>query len=213
MSSARLARSAFHAATRRATSSAPNAARAMGRRTMASSAEGAASKKSDTPWIVGSALVFGPAFLYLVSPSARKSAPAHHDKHDSKAHEHSPEPAKKEEAAAPAEKVTLKDDEGKEADVTASLALAEQSNVPKADVSPEQFEETKAKAEEGSAAPPAESSSSEASSEGRTDKSGTFQKPGSEGPTDQKVAEEAAQKGQPPKKQAEGEGVKPEEKS
>ncbi|RXW25390.1 hypothetical protein EST38_g486 [Candolleomyces aberdarensis] len=211
MSSARLARSVFHAATRRATSSAPNAARAMGRRTMASSAEGAASKKSDTPWIVGSALVFGPAFLYLVSPSARKSAPAHHDKHDSKAHEH---PAKEEAAAAPAEKVTLKDDEGKEADVTASLALAEQSNVPKADVSPEQFEETKAKAEEeGSAAPPAEGSSSEASSEGRTDKSGTFQKPGSEGPTDQKVAEEAAQKGQPPKKQAEGEVVKPEEKS
>ncbi|KAJ2934455.1 hypothetical protein H1R20_g2601, partial [Candolleomyces eurysporus] len=209
MSSARLARSAFHAATRRATSSAPNAARAMGRRTMASSAEGAASKKSDTPWIVGSALVFGPAFLYLVSPSARKSAPAHHDKHDSK-HSSTPEPAK-EEAAAPAEKVTMKDDEGKEADVTASLALAEQSNVPKADVSPEQFEETKAKAEEEGAAPPAESSSSEAG--GRTDKSGTFQKPGSEGPTDQKVAEEAAQKGQPPKKQAEGEGVKPEEKS
>lgn len=54
MSSARLARSAFHAAARRATSSAPNAARAVGRRTMASSAEHAASKKSDTPWIVSS---------------------------------------------------------------------------------------------------------------------------------------------------------------
>ena len=70
--------------------------------------------------------------LYLLSPSARKNTPVvHNDKHDyptSKTHDHptTPQPAKKEEeAAAPAEKVTLKDDEGKEADVTASLALAE----------------------------------------------------------------------------------------
>ena len=86
-------------------------------------------------------------FLYLVSPSARKNTPVvHNDKHDyptSKTLDHptTPQPTKKaevvvqeeEEAAAPAapapaedsEKVTLKDDEGKEADITASLALAE----------------------------------------------------------------------------------------
>ncbi|KAJ2916993.1 hypothetical protein MD484_g3412, partial [Candolleomyces efflorescens] len=183
MSSARLARSAFHAAARRATSSAPNAAaRAVGRRTMASSAEHGAAKKSDTPWIIGSAIVFGPAFLYLVSPSARKNTPVvHNDKHDyptSKTLDHptTPQPTKKvevvqeeEEAAAPAapapaedsEKVTLKDDEGKEADITASLALAEEANVPKADVSSEKFEATKAEAaSEGAAAAPAESAPS-----------------------------------------------------
>lgn len=77
--------------------------------------------------------VFGflPQFLYLVSPSARKNTHVeHNDKHDfptSKTLDHptTPPPAKKAEEAAPAQKVTMKDAEGKEADVTGSLALAE----------------------------------------------------------------------------------------
>ncbi|KAF9242612.1 hypothetical protein BU15DRAFT_72722 [Melanogaster broomeanus] len=66
---------------------------------------------SDSPWIIGSALVFGPAylqFLYLISPSARKS-PHGHASHEHKSHhdEHAdavPEPVQ--------ETPSMTDDEG-----------------------------------------------------------------------------------------------------
>ncbi|KAJ3856485.1 hypothetical protein EV368DRAFT_71608 [Lentinula lateritia] len=83
------------------------------RRAMSSSTVEAAKKSSDMPWIIGSAILFGPAFLYLVSPASRKSAPHHdsHGKHEKKGQEHEP--------------VLVKDDEGTEADVSESLQKAE----------------------------------------------------------------------------------------
>ncbi|KAJ3876682.1 hypothetical protein F5051DRAFT_410845 [Lentinula edodes] len=91
------------------------------RRAMSSSTVEAAKKSSDMPWIIGSAILFGPAFLYLVSPASRKSAPHHdsHGKHEKKTQEH--------------EAVQAKDDEGTEADVSESLQKAEAEDVPKAD--------------------------------------------------------------------------------
>ncbi|KAL0069073.1 hypothetical protein AAF712_003759 [Marasmius tenuissimus] len=85
-----------------------------GRRGMSSTA-GEAAKGSDMPWIIGSVVVFGPAFLYLASPSTRKSAP--HKPHKSESH-------------AP---VTMEDDEGKEADVTDSIAKAKSEDAPQSD--------------------------------------------------------------------------------
>ncbi|KAJ3986836.1 hypothetical protein F5890DRAFT_1551898 [Lentinula detonsa] len=89
------------------------------RRAMSSTAE-AVKKSSDMPWIIGSAVVFGPAFLYLVSPASRKSAPHHdsHGKHEKKGHE---------------EPMPMKDDEGTETDVSESVSKAEAEDVPKAD--------------------------------------------------------------------------------
>ncbi|KAF9262907.1 hypothetical protein L218DRAFT_959739 [Marasmius fiardii PR-910] len=89
-----------------------------GRRGMSSSAGGEGKKGSDLPWIIGSAVAFGPAFLYLASPSSRRSAPhvPHGDKHSQS---HAPLP--------------MKDDEGKEADVSGSIAQAEKDDVPQAD--------------------------------------------------------------------------------
>ncbi|KAJ4482332.1 hypothetical protein J3R30DRAFT_3699772 [Lentinula aciculospora] len=89
------------------------------RRAMSSTAE-AVKKNSDMPWIIGSAVVFGPAFLYLVSPASRKSAPHHdsHGKHEKK-RDHEP--------------MSMKDDEGTEVDVSGSVEKAEADDVPKAD--------------------------------------------------------------------------------
>ncbi|KAN0087474.1 hypothetical protein V8E55_006095 [Tylopilus felleus] len=53
---------------------------ALTRRMMSSESHSAhGSAQSDRPWIIGSALVFGSLFLYLVSPSARKDTHAHTD--------------------------------------------------------------------------------------------------------------------------------------
>ncbi|KAG2039770.1 hypothetical protein BDR03DRAFT_201443 [Suillus americanus] len=87
---------------------------AFSRRTMASTASHASHGNygSDTPWMIGSALVFGPAMLYLLSPSAHKTSHAHeaehgHSAHRSDASHHAePHPA--------AETPTMKDDEGTE---------------------------------------------------------------------------------------------------
>ncbi|KAF9220934.1 hypothetical protein BS17DRAFT_786238 [Gyrodon lividus] len=74
---------------------------------------GHSSPGSDTPWILGSALVFGPAFLYLVSPSARKSSHGHAEHehkghHDEYAQHAESQPAQE----TPSESMT--DDEGTE---------------------------------------------------------------------------------------------------
>ncbi|KAJ8519021.1 hypothetical protein ONZ45_g3982 [Pleurotus djamor] len=66
---------------------------------------------------IGSGVVFGPALLYLLSPSSRKSAP--HVAHGHDAH--------------PATPVVIKDDEGTPADVTAEVNAAVAEDAPKAD--------------------------------------------------------------------------------
>ncbi|KAF5389198.1 hypothetical protein D9757_003388 [Collybiopsis confluens] len=94
------------------------------RRTMSSTAE-SVKKSSDLPWLIGSAVVFGPAFLYLVSPASRKSAPHHDSHHDSKGHV-----AEESKLHDP---ITMKDSEGSPADVADSVHKAEAEDVPKAD--------------------------------------------------------------------------------
>ncbi|KAG6902520.1 hypothetical protein C0995_015337 [Termitomyces sp. Mi166 len=86
------------------------------------SSHAAYAPKSDKPWIIGSALIFGPAvsstkrlrrskqgltppkqFLYLLSPSARKNTGhVHNDAHDFPGHKkHAPEPVAKQTASEP----------------------------------------------------------------------------------------------------------------
>ncbi|KAG5646505.1 hypothetical protein DXG03_003271 [Asterophora parasitica] len=127
-----------------------------GARRMASSSSHAA-PKSDKPWVIGSALVFGPAFAYLVSPSARaKSHSAHNDAHDTPGHKthqaSEPTPEPEPEAAAP-EPIIVKDDAGAaEADVSESIKAAA-DDVPKASnaATTEEPKETSAPVEESSA--------------------------------------------------------------
>ncbi|KAF9452951.1 hypothetical protein P691DRAFT_659771 [Macrolepiota fuliginosa MF-IS2] len=121
--SARFARSAF--ASLRA-SARSRATTLPARRNMSAQSHGAQPKKSDLPWIVGATLVFGPLFLYLVSPSARKSQHAHAVHND-----HHDYPALEKEKHESKQSEIVKDDEGTPADVTDSIALSEESDVPK----------------------------------------------------------------------------------
>ncbi|PBK75012.1 hypothetical protein ARMSODRAFT_951078 [Armillaria solidipes] len=116
-------------------------------------------RSSDTPWIIGSAVVFGPLFLYLLKPDGKKE-----DHHHAKS-EHKPEPVVEEkeaesepepEAPAPAaeestpeppaaaeaepaaettsEPATITDDEGTPVsaeEVKESIQQAEASDAPK----------------------------------------------------------------------------------
>ncbi|KAH9948869.1 hypothetical protein B0H21DRAFT_205986 [Amylocystis lapponica] len=66
-------------------------------RLMSTAEHGEAKQGSDTPWMIGSAVIFGPAFIYLLSPSSKKAS------HGS-VHAHKP-------ASAPP---PVKDDEGTE---------------------------------------------------------------------------------------------------
>ncbi|KAF9481214.1 hypothetical protein BDN70DRAFT_876689 [Pholiota conissans] len=121
---------------------------------MSSTSHGAQAKSNDTPWIVGSTLLFLPAFLYLVSPSARKKEHlAHEDKHDyptlKTKKEPAPEPVTAPEPvkaeAAPVE--LLADDEGTVADVGASIAVSEGADVPNDSQAPEEQAATLVEAE------------------------------------------------------------------
>ncbi|KAF5315426.1 hypothetical protein D9619_007284 [Psilocybe cf. subviscida] len=209
--SARFARNAFTAASRRAHAYGSTASR----RAMSSTSHAAETVKKDTPWVVGSLLIFGPAFLYLVSPSARKNPnlkPIHDDKHDFpalKTHDEAHE-----EPAPTPKKTVMKDDEGTPADVGASIKAAADSDVPKASVSPEENAEDKEAAAEEPSADSADSAKSEKSESGTSpkdvpksdvsQKEGTLQKEGeTEGSTDQGPAREASSKGQDPKEAAE----------
>ncbi|KAG6828570.1 hypothetical protein H0H92_007500 [Tricholoma furcatifolium] len=113
------------------------------------SSHAAHTPKSDTPWIVGSAILFGPALLYLLSPSARKQTHfVHNDAHDfPSTKKHAPAPAAPQAAPEPApeptpepepqpasepEPVLMKDSEGTEANIADAL-LHEADDVPKAD--------------------------------------------------------------------------------
>lgn len=103
---------------------------------------------SDTPWMIGSALVFGPAVLYLVSPSARKTTHAHESQHSHSAHRSEashhvePQPA--------AETPAMKDDEGTEVsgeEIKQSMEQAFDADSPK---DAQEHEEAVAKGEETS---------------------------------------------------------------
>ncbi|KAI0330463.1 hypothetical protein GY45DRAFT_1323594 [Cubamyces sp. BRFM 1775] len=102
---------ASRAFSRRLLSSALRApARPAARRFASSNASHGAKQGSDTPWMIGSALVFGPIAAYLLTSQGKDkgkhSAEAHHAK-AAKAHAPSEElikdPAPKEEEPAPAE--------------------------------------------------------------------------------------------------------------
>ncbi|KIL55970.1 hypothetical protein M378DRAFT_182096 [Amanita muscaria Koide BX008] len=123
----RIARSIFSSAVR-ASARPTRAAQQLSRRHMSASesVHGSQHSGSDRPWIIGSALVFGPFFLYLLSPSARKSHAQHaihNDKHDFGIHTSQHE--------SPVSEVIMKDDEGTEANVTDSLAASEHEDAPK----------------------------------------------------------------------------------
>ncbi|KAG2749203.1 hypothetical protein P692DRAFT_20731796 [Suillus brevipes Sb2] len=115
---------------------------AFSRRTMASAAPHASHSNygSDTPWMIGSALIFGPTMLYLVSPSARKTTHAHESQHS---HSHDePQPA--------AETPAMKDDEGTEVsgeEIKQSMEQAFNADSPK---DAQEHEEAVAKGEEAS---------------------------------------------------------------
>lgn len=104
---------------------------------------------SDTPWMVGSALVFGPAVLYLLSPSARKTSHAHEAEHSHSAH--SSDASNHVEPHPAAETPTMKDDEGTEVsgeEIRQSMEQAFNADSPK---DAQEHEEAVAKGEETSA--------------------------------------------------------------
>lgn len=144
--SARIARRAFTATARRSVlkPAFPSSASRVTRRNASTSSPDGSESSSDKPWIIGSLLIFGPALLYLLSPSARKSHHVEHNSHD----EHSevtqdktPEPE------------LMKDDEGAVADVASSITLAESSDVPNDAQSAGKYAELKAAAEDDSSKP------------------------------------------------------------
>ncbi|OSD07457.1 hypothetical protein PYCCODRAFT_1430701 [Trametes coccinea BRFM310] len=77
---------------------------AAGRRLASTGVEHGAKQSSDMPWMIGSALVFGPIAVYLLSTQGKDkgkhSADAHHAR-AAKAHAPTEEPAQKEEQPAP----------------------------------------------------------------------------------------------------------------
>ncbi|KAG2154483.1 uncharacterized protein EDB93DRAFT_1132660 [Suillus bovinus] len=118
------------------------------RRTMASAVPHASHGNygSDTPWMIGSALIFGPVVLYLLSPSARKTSHAHESEHGHNAHRsdasHHVEPQ------SPA----MTDDEGTEVsgeEIKQSMEQAFDTDSPK---DAQEHEEAVAKSEETSVA-------------------------------------------------------------
>ncbi|EIW83045.1 hypothetical protein CONPUDRAFT_164057 [Coniophora puteana RWD-64-598 SS2] len=105
---------------------ASSARAALGRRTMSSSAHGhGASGGSDTVWMIGSAVVFGPALVYLLSPASRK--PAHKVAEAHEPHHVTTQQETKEEPP-------MKDDEGTEVsgeEIKDSMSKAFDSDSPK----------------------------------------------------------------------------------
>jgi len=152
----------------------------------------APTKSSDTPWIVGSLVVFGPALLYLLSPSARKNTHGvHHDYHDFpalKTHEGHQAPKAESNVAVPVE-----DGEGTEGTGVAeanvdSSTVSQDSNVPNDSTSPESNGETKVE-DVSASEEPATTRVSESTMAGN---SGTSNEKGGEGPTNLSKAPESA---------------------
>ncbi|KAL0960707.1 hypothetical protein HGRIS_005732 [Hohenbuehelia grisea] len=140
--------------------------------------------------------------LYLLSPSARKTAP-HHDSHDS----HAPQ------------KVTMKDSEGTEADVTSAVQASEAQDAPKAadgqptadaakaepaeekpkEDKPADGDATTVESKEGGEQPKVPNSSGGADAEKNAKKAGTFQDEEDSGPTEAGDARQAAKEKTTPK--------------
>jgi len=183
--SARLARTIFASATRRTPTSVPLSVGRVSRRTMSATSHASAKSSGDTPWMIGSLLVFGPALLYLLSPSAKKNTHGVHNDHRDfpalqKQDGHQAEPA----AAAPVE--ILKDDEGTEANVASSIALSEESDVPNDSTSTESNAETltAAKTEEVPVSEEPATTSEPEASEGAPEGTEKSETSGEEAPTD-----------------------------
>ncbi|KAG5352931.1 hypothetical protein C0989_011971 [Termitomyces sp. Mn162] len=179
----------------------------------------ASTPKSDKPWIIGSALLFGPAFLYLISPSARKNTGhVHNDAHDFPGHKKhalepvakpaEPEPEPEPTVTTEPEPVLMKDDEGTEVNIADSLVasvrlISTRDNLLlilsgrwKADDVPKADAVSQGTTSEAASEAPAVPKEPEVSK----DASGTFQENGSEGPTDLGEARKAAKVGVEPKK-------------
>ncbi|KAG9315880.1 hypothetical protein JVU11DRAFT_3529 [Chiua virens] len=90
---------------------------------------------SDTPWMIGSALVFGPLFLYLVSPTARNVSHGHADHgHQSHTNKNEDEHAQQVESSPEEAAVPTTDDEDTEVpaqEVKESMARAFETDSPK----------------------------------------------------------------------------------
>ncbi|GJE88484.1 hypothetical protein PsYK624_045670 [Phanerochaete sordida] len=180
------------------------AGRTVGRRAM-SSAPGAQAK-SDTPWIIGSALVFGPAAAYLLSPPAQKKAheaeKAALPKHKTPDPEHAPVPPEAAETQSKQETSGVSDDEGNKAsneEVADAVNKASDEDAPKtaqyaeAETSkradPETNEAAKGTGYDPSVAQKADTKQTEGSSAGETK---------DKGPQDVGGARERAKSGQDP---------------
>jgi len=98
--------------------------------------------------MIGSALVFGPLFLYLASPSARKGSHGHTDHgHDSHSHDHEDKHAQHVESHREEDVKPMADDEGTEIsgqEVKESMETAFEADSPK---DAQEREEVVAKAE------------------------------------------------------------------
>ncbi|KAI0338867.1 hypothetical protein BDW22DRAFT_1432086 [Trametopsis cervina] len=184
------------------------------------SSSSSASQGSDKAWIIGSALVFGPAALYLVSPSSQSQAHAAQQHSLPKTKESHPEDAPvpttppPQETAEPesSEPSALKDDEGTEVsskDVTDSINKAVDDDSPKDAYAAEAGEQ-----KEATPAPSSEASGDKAISEKteapgkheqkekpgkEKDASGTLQSKEDSGPSDVGDARKQAKGGNDPK--------------
>ncbi|PFH49941.1 hypothetical protein AMATHDRAFT_48282 [Amanita thiersii Skay4041] len=123
----RAARTIFSTATRASLRAGNRTTQQFCRRNMSASSHGPAIS-SDKPWIIGSGIIFGPLLLYLLSPSARKNRAAHavhNDAHDFPGHKHHESTASTIEHE-PSTTVSMKDDEGTEANATDVIKAAEE---------------------------------------------------------------------------------------
>ncbi|KAH9851688.1 hypothetical protein C2E23DRAFT_886245 [Lenzites betulinus] len=193
------------------------ATRPAGKRFASSSAEHGAKKSSDTPWIIGSAAVFGPAAAYLLISSGKDKGKHNADAHHAaaaKAHAPSEElikkdepkeaPAPEEEHPAkdhkPAEDSAVADSEGNTAsaeDVDASSKQAFKADVPEDAQRAEEHDDKFADGAPGQTAE-AETDHEQKEKPGRS-RSGTIQSEGDSGPTDLGDAREKATSKEAPK--------------
>ncbi|KAI0322012.1 hypothetical protein OF83DRAFT_80337 [Amylostereum chailletii] len=120
---------AFRAASR-------SQGRILSRRGMSSGAHDAHGSSSDTAWMIGSAAIFVPTILYLLSPAARSSG------HAKEAHGHgteghgktTPSPFSPPEPAVPVSEEVVRDDEGTAvpaSEVESSLSKSFNEDSPK----------------------------------------------------------------------------------
>ncbi|KAF8555252.1 hypothetical protein OG21DRAFT_1496427 [Imleria badia] len=133
----RLFSSSLRSSTRVNLNTAARSPRAACTRRMMSSESHAshASAPSDRPWIIGSALVFGPLLLYLVSPSSRKGSHDHTDYgHKSHHVEHEDNHVQHVESNREGDIKPIADDEGTEVsgqEVKESMEKAFEADSPK----------------------------------------------------------------------------------